>query len=47
MLFTELGAAKRAAKALRDVLRGNRERFGESVARVLELRSRLRGPRGD
>ena len=47
MLFTELGAAKRAAKALRDVLRGNRKRFGESVARVLELRSRLRGARGD
>ncbi|MGH2988008.1 MAG: glycoside hydrolase family 3 N-terminal domain-containing protein, partial [Solirubrobacterales bacterium] len=43
MLFAELGSAKRAAKALRGVLRRDRGRFAASVRRVLELRSRVRG----
>lgn len=41
LLFAGFDAAKRAAKALRPMAGG--DRFRDSVARVLELRARLRG----
>lgn len=43
LLFTDLGAAKRAAKPLRGILRDDRDRFTDSVHRVLTLRARLDG----
>jgi beta-N-acetylhexosaminidase len=43
MLFAELDSAKRAANALRGVLRRDRGRFAASVRRVLQLRSGLPG----
>lgn len=43
LLFANLDAAQRAAPALRDVLRTDRERFVASVRRVLELRAGLTG----
>jgi beta-N-acetylhexosaminidase len=45
LLFANLEAAEQAAKALRPQVRGgSRERFVESIGRVLELRAHLRRP---